>query len=47
MVSLAQMERELLVERTKAGLAAAKERGEWKAEKGFWLQANWKRQKNY
>lgn len=27
MASLAQMERELLVERTKAGLAAAKERG--------------------
>jgi DNA invertase Pin-like site-specific DNA recombinase len=27
MVSLAQMEHELLVERTKAGLAAAKERG--------------------
>jgi len=27
MASLAQMERDLLVERTKAGLAAAKERG--------------------
>jgi DNA invertase Pin-like site-specific DNA recombinase len=47
MASLAQMERELLVERTKAGLAAAKERGRVGGRKRVMTSSKLEAAKNY